>query len=540
MIAQVITANPMAESAVSGIESAVMLNSETDCSRRTFLGTALAGATSLLFGAAHSVRAETASILSLSAATTSDDITSLDLHEVTALVKGKKISPVEITQACLARIEALNPLLNAFITVTAESALSEARQAESEVQRGEWRGPLHGAPIALKDLFDTAGVRTTAASALFKDRFPQEDAAVVQRLRHAGAVFLGKLNMHEFAFGPTTQRTSYFGRVRNPWAAEHISGGSSGGSAAAVAAGLCYGALGSDTGGSIRQPAAFCGIVGLKPTYGRVSTRGVIPVSRSADHVGPMTRSVVDAAIMLHAIAGYDDKDVTSYNMLVEDFAAATTLPGSVPMRIGVPRDFFYAGLDPEVKEATAQALAGLAKLGAEIGKVTIEVSTDRTVIQSEAFAYHSENIARHSELYLPETLAKLKLGAAIDMAAYIKARLKLGQLRREIPKIFARVDVLVTPTTPVLPPKASELPSKFEDVMTNDGLMWRNTRPFNLSGLPTISIPCGFTKAGLPIGLQLSAAPWREAAVLRLAHAYEQATSWHTRRPKIAAHDRL
>ncbi len=224
MIAQVITANPMAESAVSGIESAVMLNSETDCSRRTFLGTALAGATSLLFGAAHSVRAETASILSLSAATTSDDITSLDLHEVTALVKGKKISPVEITQACLARIEALNPLLNAFITVTAESALSEARQAESEVQRGEWRGPLHGAPIALKDLFDTAGVRTTAASALFKDRFPQEDAAVVQRLRHAGAVFLGKLNMHEFAFGPTTQRTSYFGRVRNPWATEHISG----------------------------------------------------------------------------------------------------------------------------------------------------------------------------------------------------------------------------------------------------------------------------------------------------------------------------
>src|SRR5712691_4320400 len=254
----------MAESAVSGIESAVMLNSETDCSRRTFLGTALAGATSLLFGAAHSVRAKTASILSLSAATTSDDITSLDLHEVTALVKGKKISPVEITQACLARIEALNPLLNAFITVTAESALSEARQAESEVQRGEWRGPLHGAPIALKDLFDTAGVRTTAASALFKDRFPQEDAEVVRRLNAAGAVLLGKLNMHEFAYGATSVPT-FFGGVHNPWELGRIAGGSSGGSAAAVAGGLCYGALGSDTAGSIRQPAAYCGIAGLKP-----------------------------------------------------------------------------------------------------------------------------------------------------------------------------------------------------------------------------------------------------------------------------------
>src|SRR6266480_6423203 len=464
--------------------------------------------------------------------------TALSLSEVSQLLRQKKISPVELTQACLARIESLNPTLNAFITVTAESALAAARGAEAQIARGGWKGPLHGIPIAVKDLLDTAGVRTTAASALFKDRVPAEDAEAVRRLRAAGAVLLGKLNMHELAFGGSPA-ISYFGAVRNSWAVDYTPGGSSGGPAAAVASGLCYAALGSDTGGSIREPAAYCGIVGLKPTYGRVSTRGAIPVSWSADHVGPMTRSVVDAAIMLQAIAGYDDKDVTSYNMLVEDFAAATTLPGSVPMRIGVPRDFFYAGLDPEVKEATAQALAGLAKLGAEFGEVTIEVSTDRTVIQSEAYAYHSENIAKHSELYLPETLAKLKLGAAIDMAAYIKARLKLDQLRREIPKIFARVDVLVTPTTPVPPPKASELPSKFEDVMTNDGLMWRNTRPFNLSGLPTISIPCGFTKAGLPIGLQLSAAPWREAAVLRLAHAYEQATSWHTRRPKIAAHDR-
>jgi Asp-tRNA(Asn)/Glu-tRNA(Gln) amidotransferase A subunit family amidase len=253
-----------------------------------------------------------------------------------------------------------------------------------------------------------------------------------------------------------------------------------------------------------------------------------------------MTRSVLDAAIMLQAIAGYDAKDVTSYDMPVEDFVAATALQDRVPIRIGIPRDFFYAGLDPEVNEATEQAVAELAKLGAEIRDVTIEVSTDRTVIQSEAYTYHSKNIAKHSALYLPDTLAKLKLGASIDIAAYIKARLKMDQLRRDVPKSFSRVDVLVTPTTPIPPPKASELPAKFEDVMTSDGLMFRNARPFNLSGLPTISIPCGFTKAGLPIGLQLSAAPWREATVLRLAQAYEQATNWHTRRPNIGAHGRF
>ena len=468
-----------------------------------------------------------------------DDITSLSLHEVAALVKQKTVSPVEITRACLARIEALNPLLNAFITVTAESALAEARQAESEVQRGDWRGPLHGIPIALKDMFDIAGVRSTGASALFKDRISREDAAVVERLRAAGAVFLGTLNMYELAFGPATRASSYFGRVKNPWAPEHISGGSSGGSAAAVAAGLCYAALGSDTGGSIRQPAAFCGIVGLKPTYGRVSTRGVIPLSWSTDHVGPMTRSVVDAAIVLRAIAGYDAREVTSHDTPVDDYAAATTRPTSARMRIGVPRDLFYADLDPEVKEATEQALATLVTLGAESREVAIEVSRDRTVIQGEAYAYHSEHVAKHPELYLPETLAKIRLGAAIDLGTYANARLNLDRHRREASKSFAAVDVLVTPTTPVPAPKASDLPSTFDAIMANDAVLWRNTRPFNLSGVPTISIPCGFTKAGLPMGLQLSGAPWQESLVLRLAHAYQEATSWHTRRPKSAVSDR-
>src|SRR5688572_5133975 len=259
-----------------------MLSSGNDCSRRTFLGTAAAGVTSFLIGAAHPARAEAASTVQSTTAEGPGDITSLGLHEVAAMVKQKTVSPVEITRACLARIEALNPLLNAFITVTAESAFAEARQAESEVQRGGWRGPLHGIPIALKDMFDIAGRRTTGASALFRVRIAREDAAVVERLRAAGAVFLGTLNMYELAFGPATVASGFFGRVKNPWAPEHISGGSSAGSAAAVAAGLCYAALGSDTGGSIRQPAAFCGIVGLKPTYGRVSTRGAIPLSWSA------------------------------------------------------------------------------------------------------------------------------------------------------------------------------------------------------------------------------------------------------------------
>jgi aspartyl-tRNA(Asn)/glutamyl-tRNA(Gln) amidotransferase subunit A len=521
-------------SAHSGIESASMLKSASNLSRRSFLGTALGGSAGYLFSVERWTRTETAVNLNSPAAATSSDLTNLNLHEVASMIKAKKISPVEITRACLARIEQLNPSLNAFITITADSAMVQARQAESEVQRGEWRGPLHGIPIALKDLIDTAGVRTTAASALFKDRIPEEDATVVRLLRNAGAVLLGKLNMHEFAYGGTSA-TSYFGRVSNPWNHEYITGGSSGGSAAAVAAGLCYGALGSDTGGSIRQPAACCGIVGLKPTYGRVSTRGVIPLSWSADHIGPMTRSVEDAAILLQAIAGYDASEVTSYDKPVEDYAAATN-PGISALRIGVPRDFFYAGLDSEIKEAVEQALAVLEKLGTAIRDIKMEVSSDRTVIRSEAYAYHSENVAKHPELYLPETLAKLRMGASIDTATYIKAHHQIEQLRREIPKLFAAVDVLVTPTTPVPPSRIEELPADFDKLLAWESVMFRNTRPFNLSGLPTISVPCGFTKTGLPIGLQISGAPWRESVVLRLAHAYQQATSWHLQHPVYPA----
>src|SRR5579864_8012930 len=288
----------------------------------------------------------------------SADVTGLSLQEAAALVRRKAVSPVELTQACLARIERLNPALNAFITVTAEQALRDAHDAEAEIQKGKWRGPLHGVPIALKDLFDTAGVRTTAGSGVFKDRVPQQDAEVVRRLRAAGAVLLGKLNMHEFAYGGTSV-PSYFGPVHNPWNLDRIAGGSSGGSAAAVAAGLCYGALGSDTGGSVRQPAAYCGIAGLKPTYGRVSTRGVIPLSWSLDHVGPMCRTVGDVALLLQGIAGYDPEDSNSVDAPVPDYAQALRAKISA-LRLGVPRRVFFEQIDPEIAAAVNQAIEAL------------------------------------------------------------------------------------------------------------------------------------------------------------------------------------
>jgi aspartyl-tRNA(Asn)/glutamyl-tRNA(Gln) amidotransferase subunit A len=507
----------------------------SECSRRaflekTFMGAAMAGAMACL------VKSSGAPMLNTAIVSDSDDLANLDLHQAAALVRQKKVSPVQLTRGCLARIEAINPKLNAFISVTAESALAEARRAEAELQRGIWKGPLHGIPIALKDLIDTAGVRTTAASALFKDRVPREDAAVVQKLRAAGAVFLGKLNMHEVAFGPTTRKTSFFGPVNNPWATEHITGGSSGGSGAAVAAALCFAALGSDTGGSIRQPAAFCGVVGLMPTYGRVSTRGTLPVSWSADHIGPMTRSVVDAAIVLKVIAGHDPDENTSYDMPVEDYAAGLHYSRKLRMRIGLPRKLFFEALDPDVKRAIENAVSVFVKLGAEIHDVEVPIPSQRAVIQAEAFAYHSETIAKNPELYLSETLSKLRLGASIDMKTYMRARLSLDQLRRTAPRIFKQVDVLLTPTTPVPAPKTNQLPSTFDDVMANDAVMWRNTRPFNLLAFPTISIPCGFTNQGMPIGLQLSAAPWQELKLLKIAYAYQQATSWHSRRPTITA----
>jgi aspartyl-tRNA(Asn)/glutamyl-tRNA(Gln) amidotransferase subunit A len=449
--------------------------------------------------------------------------------ELAPRLRRKEVSPLELTRACLDRIDQLNPTLNAFITVTAESALAEARAAEIEIVRGEWRGPLHGIPVALKDLIDTAGTRTTAASALFQDRVPAEDAGVVRRLRQAGAVILGKNNLHEFAYGGSSL-VSFFGDVRNPWDTAHIAGGSSGGSAAAVAAGLCYAAIGTDTAGSIREPAALCGCVGIKPTYGRVSARGVIPLSWSLDHVGPLASTVADAAVVLQAIAGYDPLDIHSVDVPVSDYVGGLS-ENTETLRVGVPRASFYDDLDTDVCEAVDQAIAVIGTLVAEVSEVHLDLPTDRTVQAAESYAYHAENIARTPELYQAETVRRIRSGADISATEYIQRRQELDYERRRVQAIFANVDLLLTPTTPIPAPAIADLRKDPAALRPAELILLRNTRPFNVWALPAISVPCGFTKSGLPIGLQIAGPRWREDLVLRLAHAYEQATAWHKRR---------
>jgi aspartyl-tRNA(Asn)/glutamyl-tRNA(Gln) amidotransferase subunit A len=458
------------------------------------------------------------------------NVSHLSLSEVSELVRDQKVSPVELTRQCLRRIELLNPKLNAFITVTADSALAEARQSDAEIQNGGWRGPLHGIPIALKDLVDTAGVRTTAGSGLFKDRVPAKDAEIVRRLRAAGAVFLGKLNLHEFAYGGSSV-ISYFGPVHNPWNLDYCSGGSSGGSAAAVAARLCYGTIGSDTGGSIRQPAAYCGLVGFKPTYGRVSTSGVIPLSWSLDHVGPITRTVTDAALMFQVIAGCDAKAP------IPDDTATSSL------RLGIPWAYFYEGLDPEIQAATEAALSALKLLTHSQEEIATLATSDSyssimdpyvTILRAEAYAYHEKYISKNPELYQPQTLKRIQTGADMTASMLAQAKEQLEQIRCALAQVFQKIDLLITPTACVPPFAIAELldPKTLRD---RELLMLRNTRPFNMLGLPTISVPCGFTRTGLPIGLQITGPPGGDETVFRLAYAYEQATEWHKRQPTVA-----
>jgi aspartyl-tRNA(Asn)/glutamyl-tRNA(Gln) amidotransferase subunit A len=508
-------------------------------SRRTFLDTSLAAVAGAIIGPEVSAKETSPSSAAQRFAPPSEALAFLSMEDASALLRTKKVSPVELTQACISRIERLNPQLNAFITVSAESALAEARRAEAEIHQGRWRGALHGIPIALKDLVDTSGVRTTAASGLFKDRIPVEDAEVVRRLRAAGAVFLGKLNMHEFAYGGSSV-ISYFGPVRNPWNPAHCSGGSSGGSAAAVAAYLCYGAIGSDTGGSIREPASYCGIVGLKPTYGRVSTAGAIPLSWSLDHLGPMTRTVTDAALMLQVIAGYDPRDTASADTSVPDYAA-TIGSSTSSLRIGVPRDYFYEGLHPDIHSAMEAALSVLKTLGGNQLDIAPLV-TDATyasvmdpciaVLQAEAYAFHQEYVANNPELYQKQTMERILAGAKVTTPTYVHSLRQLEHLRRSVSRRVEGADLLITPTTPVPPYTIADLQSDPAAERPKEVRMLRNTRPFNMLGMPTISVPCGFTQSGLPVGMQITGASGDEVTILRLAHAYQHATDWHKRRP--------
>jgi aspartyl-tRNA(Asn)/glutamyl-tRNA(Gln) amidotransferase subunit A len=471
----------------------------------------------------------------------SQDLAVLTLKKAFELLRSKGASPVELTQACLKRIEKYNTAVNAFITVTGESALATARAMEAEAQRGKWRGPLHGIPIALKDNIDTAGVRTTGASELFKDRIPTADAEVARRLKNSGAILLGKLNMHEFAYGPTSAVT-YFGPVHNPWALDRISGGSSGGSAAAIAAGLCFGTLGTDTGGSIRIPGSHCGVVGLMPSYGRVSNRGVIPMAWTLDHVGPICKTVEDAALMLGIIAGYDEMDPTTIDAPVPDYVRAFKMPVS-KLRLGLPRSSFFDNLDPEYARAVDAAIQVLRKLTASVAEVQLPPAVAApTIWGPETYAYHAKWLTDSPEKYQAATRVQMIRSNEVKPDVYAEARRQVDLVRREIKKVFTTVDLLITPTmkgppatiAATLNPPAPNRPANAAAPPVAGPGNIGNPWAFDVYGIPAITLPCGFTNSGLPIGLQISAAPFAESTMLALAHAYERATEWHMRRPKL------
>jgi aspartyl-tRNA(Asn)/glutamyl-tRNA(Gln) amidotransferase subunit A len=447
------------------------------------------------------------------------DLAELDLTEASRGVRDRSLSPVELTRACLKRIERYNPRLNAFITITADRALAEACAAEEEIAKGHWRGPLHGIPIALKDNIDTAGVPTTAASAVFADRAPTEDAEVVHRLKAAGAVFLGKLNMHEFALG-TTAAISHFGPVHNPWDLGRIAGGSSGGTAAAVAASLCFGAVGTDTGGSNRIPAACCGVVGLKPTYGVVSTRGVIPVSPAFDHVGPMCRTVADTALMFRAM--------TDHHITQE--CRTDSSPTISKLRLGVikvPRSLCDdTPIDPEIKTAVEAAIGAIRPLVAEVREVELPNPEQLgRLIDYESYAFHAQHLAQTPECYDPRTRADALSGREISKEEAAQLRRELEQHRAKIREAFTRVDLVMLPTLPSLPLLIRDATKPFAQPAC--------TFAFSLGGLPSMSVPCGYSRSGLPIGVLIGGPPLSEPNIFALAQAYESSRGWR-RRPKL------
>jgi aspartyl-tRNA(Asn)/glutamyl-tRNA(Gln) amidotransferase subunit A len=458
----------------------------------------------------------------------------MTIAETGPLLRDRKLSPVELTRACLDRIAAVDGQLHAFVTLLPEQALSQARSLEAEILRGHYRGPLHGIPIGLKDLFDTKGIRTTGMSRVLTDRVPDEDATCTARLNQAGTILLGKLAMHEFAVGGPDP-SSLFPPARNPWNLAHMPGGSSSGSGAAVAAGLCLGALGSDTGGSIRGPASLCSIVGLKPTYGRVSSYGVLPLSWSQDHCGPMTWTVEDTALMLQAIAGHDPKDPTTSTAPVPDYSLSLRADLK-SMTIGIPREYFYdAGpdIEPETLTAIEKALGVMVELGAEVRDVEIPHiryarPANSIIMTGEAFAYHEQNLKTRRQDYGNMVRDRIMLGGFFSMSDYVQAQRVRDLIKREMAQVLQGVDVLVTPTSP----KPAAPLEGYNPMPTLTGPSF--TGPFNLTGLPAISIPGGFTQAGLPIGLQIAGKPFDEPTVLRVAYTYQQAARWFERRPPI------
>ncbi len=453
--------------------------------------------------------------------TTATDLCYLTLHELATRIRSKEVSPVEATETLLERIERLNPKLNAYITVMTDQALAEARAAADEIASGRYRGPLHGVPIGVKDLCATKDVRTTAGSKILAEWVPDEDATVVRKLREAGAVIVGKTHLHEYAFG-ATGINAHYGPARNPWDTTRITGGSSSGSAVAVAAGLCYAALGSDTGGSIRMPASLCGIAGIKATYGRVSLDGVVPLAWSLDHIGPMARTVRDCAHVLTAIAGRDPKDPSTTDEPVEDWAADLDedLAG---LRIGVPTAYAFERTEPDVVALVHDAIATLERLGAEVQQLDLpileEYWTNATrVLLGEAAAFHRENMEQRRQDYGENVRPRIQLGLDMKVTDYVNAARYRDEARRTCDAVLlSEVDLLAMPAT-------RTATVHIDSVATDDPTIGLTifTAPFDLTGQPAISVPCGFTEQGLPVGLQLVGRRFDERTVLRAAHAFE------------------
>ena len=463
----------------------------------------------------------------------------LTASQLSRLIETKEVSPVEATEAYLDRIEAVDPKLNSYITVTGEQALEAARQAEHEIATSQHRGPLHGVPMAVKDQFNTAGIRTTGGSSILKDNIPDEDATVITNLKKAGAVMLGKLNMSEFAMAEIYNHP--YGTPRNPWDLERNPGTSSSGSGAATAASLCATSLGEDTGGSIRGPANFSGLVGLRPSHGRVSRHGVLGGSWSMDTVGPISRSVEDAAITIQAIAGYDPKDRYSWNVPVPDYRQALT--GDIQgIKLGVVQERMDSpDLDPEFRDTVAKAISALGEIGASSQDVSIPLAPKAGALTMSILSVEWSNL--HRPLFEPNideldhnNKIRFLTGSVIPAQFYYKAQKIRAVLRQQILDALEQVDVLVLPTGPVTAPPVESVPGVQSKEHALTGLAGRIsfTGPFNLAGTPALSVPCGFSSSGMPMGLQIVGRPFAEETVLRVAHAYEQTTEWHNRRAPV------
>ena len=458
-----------------------------------------------------------------------NELLKLTISEIAPLIQAREVSPVDLTEAALAEAELRQPTLNSFITIMREQAMEQAEQAEAELARGEYRGPLHGIPIGIKDNIATGGIKTTLGTKVLKDHVPDEDAEVVRRSKAAGAIILGKENLEEFAAGATSNNPHY-GAVHNPWGLDHIPGGSSGGGGANVAAGVTFASLGTDLGGSVRLPGAFCGVVGLKQTFGRVSQRGLLVTSFNGDHIGPMTRSVRDSALVLQAIAGYDPLDPSTVPVPVDDYALVMER-GIQGLTMGIPSNHYFDLLDPEVEAAVRRAIAALEELGVVSREVSLPsmeyVGAIRFAAMADSVVTHEPYIASNREDYGPDTLYRTLAGQFVLGRDYSKAMKVQRIIKEERAQVLQDVDFLVTPTTPMPAPRIDAetitVDGKAQKVRgPGSGHVSRNTSPENATGFPAITVPCGFSELGLPIGLQFIGRPWEEGNLFRIAHVYE------------------